>query len=237
MYPYRRQPNNPYDKGNKNRQNVSAANSGKSDLDSFQRREHKAYPAPSVSEFTAKARSYYKFGDIKTACNEKDDYDDSDNMDTPAKVPETEPADRDFPDEINQYIIEMVTEAIKDGMADSGFYGTIANMLGDENDSKIFYKIVCDKKKHEKIFAEIYEMLTGNSFSDEDTKCDRKPVSENMAENFSNAIFDELSNVEFYRKLYFAFLNTELRDALFEIITDTQAHAQILNYMYSKYSR
>lgn len=64
----------------------------------------------------------------------------------------------------------------------------------------------------------------------------KKPISDNMAENFSNALFGELSAVEFYRKLYFAFLNPELRDALFEIITDEQGHAQILNYMYSKYS-
>ncbi len=243
MYPYRRQPNNPYDKARENNKELSDVSSKSFDSHSFKKEKRPVPSAPPISEFTLKAQEYYKFGSLKTDSDKRniyascEDSDDSNDMTPPNQPPETEPDTGDSTDEINKYIIQMVTEAIKDEMIDSKFYATIANTLEDEADAKIFYKIACDEKKHEKIFSEIYEMLTGSSFSDDGMDLEKKPVSEDMTENFSNAIFDELSAVEFYRKLYFAFLNTELRDALFEIITDEQGHAQILNYMYSKYSK
>lgn len=139
--------------------------------------------------------------------------------------------------DVNRYVLEMLIEAIKDERADAKYYDTIANMLEDENDKKIIHKIHHDENKHEKIFTEIYELLTGSKPNEEDLTFEEKPVSENMAENFANSILDELSAVEFYRKILFSFLNQEIRDALFEIITDEQGHAQIANYMYSKYSQ
>ena len=242
MYPYRRQPNNPYDKARENNRESRDVSSKSLNSRSFNQEKRPVSPAPAISEFTLKAQEYYKFGSIKTDSDKRsvyascDDYDNPGDTAPPNQPPMTEPDTDNSIEEINRYIIQMVTEAIKDEMEDSRFYSTIANTLEDENDSKIFYKIACDEKKHEKIFSEIYEMLTGESFSDDGMDCDKKPISDNMAENFSNALFGELSAVEFYRKLYFAFLNPELRDALFEIITDEQGHAQILNYMYSKYS-
>ncbi len=137
--------------------------------------------------------------------------------------------------DVSRYVIEMIKEAIKDEKSDGIFYDTIANMLTDENDKKIMYKIHHDEDKHRKMFIEIYEMLTESSVPEDETESADKEVSQNMAENFENALFDEISAVEFYRKLYFIFLNQEIRDALFEIITDEQNHAHIVNYMYSKY--
>lgn len=135
----------------------------------------------------------------------------------------------------SEFIVQMLIEAIKDETADAAFYEDISNLLEDDGDAKAFYKISCDEKKHMKIFTEIYAALTGEEPSESDIMTDRKNVCENLADNFSDAIFDELSAFEFYRKLYFAFLNVELRDAIFEIMTDKQSHAQILNYMYAKY--
>jgi len=137
--------------------------------------------------------------------------------------------------DVNRYVIEMIKEAIKDEKSDGIFYDTIADMLTDENDKKIMHKVYHDEDKHRKMFIEIYEMLTEEAFPENETDSSEKEVSQNMAENFENALFDEISAIEFYRKLYFVFLNQEIRDALFEIITDEQNHADIVNYMYSKY--
>lgn len=151
--------------------------------------------------------------------------------DSPENTPQTPPPSPD----INRYVTEMLIEAIKDERTDAKYYNELANMLEDESDKKILHKIHNDELKHEKIFTEIYELLTGSAPNEEDLTIEEKPISENIAENFANSIFDELKAVEFYRKIMFSFLNQELRDALYEIITDEQAHAQISNYMYSKY--
>ncbi len=167
--------------------------------------------------------------------NEKITGPDYQNQDMNSDFEEND-SDKDVCDEVNTYILKMLIEAIKDEIKDAHYYDEIAKTLTDEDDSKIFHKMHHDEDKHRKIFSEIFEMLTGEEPSLEEIQPDYKQVSENMPENFAQSIFDELSAVEFYRKLYFAFLNTEIRDSLFEIITDEQGHAQILNYMYSKYT-
>lgn len=153
---------------------------------------------------------------------------------TPDTTPPTNEDNSDY-SELNKYVVGMLLEAILDEKVDAKYYDTIANMLTNEEDKKVFHKIHHDEEKHKKIFTEIYEIVTGNPPSEEDLIVEEKPVSDNMLENFSKSIFEELGAVEFYRKIYFSFLNTEIRDALFEIMTDEQSHAQILNYMYSKY--
>ncbi len=180
-------------------------------------------------------QSFQKFqkAPFKTFCTNADNENTppSNPPDMPENTPQTPPPSQ----EPNRYIAEMLIEAIKDERTDAKYYDTIANMLEDENDKKLFHKIHHDELKHEKIFAEIYELLTGSKPSEEEITIEEKPVSENMEENFANSIIDELSAVEFYRKILFSFLNQEIRDALYEVITDEQGHAQILNYMYSKY--
>jgi len=242
MYPYRRQPNNPYDKTRKNRQNANSVKAENIDFGagSFQGTKKIIPPAPSIFEFTGqdtqKSNAAHKFGIVKQSL-EEDNLDNSNDKVFPINPPETFPDNLEPADDVNVYIIQMLIESIKDETADSQFYDELSNMLDNDDDVKVFHKMICDEKKHMKIFTEIYEILTGSEPSDEDMKTDKKPVSEDMTKNFSDSLFNELAAVEFYRKLYFVFLNTELRDALFEIITDEQAHAQILNYMYSKYSR
>ena len=136
---------------------------------------------------------------------------------------------------VDKFVSEMIKEAIKDEKKDALFYVELAEKISDENDKKIIHKIHNDEKKHEKIFKEIYMLINGEEPDENELQFEKKQLSTNMLQNFSDAIFDELDAVEFYRKIYFSFLNQEIRDALYEIITDEQIHAQILNYMYAKY--
>ena len=239
MYPYSNQFNrfsNQNRPGNSKRQPARAANSDTSSLNSRPAYSQKRSPSkPFMSFFNSSGQTdiraaEYSESEINTAHNENNNQDN--NMNTP---PNEMIPDKDDCMEINAYIVKMLIEAIKDEIRDAHFYDSIAEMLSDEDDRKIFHKMHHDEDKHRKIFMEIYEILTGETPSPEELMTDEKEISENMTQNFSNAIFDELSSVEFYRKLYFAFLNQEIRDSLFEVITDEQSHAQILNYMYSKY--
>ena len=248
MYPYSNQFNrfsNQNRPGNSNRRPAHTTNSDTSSLNSRPAYSQKRSPSrPFMSFFNSSGQTdiravKYSESEINAAHNENDNQNNNmnntpdNNMNTP---PNEMIPDKDDCMEINAYIVKMLIEAIKDEIRDAHFYDSIAEMLSDEDDRKIFHKIHHDEDKHKKIFTEIYEILTGETPSPEELMTDEKEISENMIQNFSDAIFDELSAVEFYRKLYFAFLNQEIRDSLFEVITDEQSHAQILNYMYSKYT-
>lgn len=53
----------------------------------------------------------------------------------------------------------------------------------------------------------------------------------------TETLLAEMDNVPFFRALYTAMEDAELRDAFFEILTDTQTHIGGLNYLYAKYLR
>lgn len=132
----------------------------------------------------------------------------------------------------NQYLLDMIKESLKDEATDAEYYGNLLNKTPSTEDKEIIRQIRMDELKHYKLFNDIYRKLTGEYLN---IPADNKKISNNLAEEFEKNIFSELEGAEFYRKLLFAFLDLEIRDILFEIITDEQAHSQKMNYLYCKY--
>ena len=90
-----------------------------------------------------------------------------------------------------------------------------------------------DEYKHRRLFEEIYSALTGaaplphkNIFKPENI--------DNLTEVFTDSLFGELDAVELYRDIMFSISNTGIRDMIFEIITDEQSHADLINYLLPK---
>lgn len=143
------------------------------------------------------------------------------------------PANRPPNPTSNQYLLDMIKEAIKDEANDADYYGNLLQEAPSTEDREILRQIRMDELKHYKLFNDIYRKITSEQLND--IQADSKNISNNLVEEFEKGIFDELEAVEFYRKLLFAFLDLEIRDILFEIITDEQAHSQKMNYLYCKY--
>lgn len=143
---------------------------------------------------------------------------------TPSQTPNSPTA--------NKYLLDMIKEAIKDEQTDADYYGNLSEKVTEKDDKETLNKIKMDEIKHNKMFNDIYYQLTGERV---ETTPESVVIGDNLCEEFESSMFNELEAVEFYRKLLFAFLNLEIRDTLFEIITDEQAHAQKLNYLYCKY--
>ena len=59
--------------------------------------------------------------------------------------------------------------------------------------------------------------------------------SQSLRELLSESLFEELDSVEFYRDIMSNVETPSVREILFEIITDEQSHAQIINYLLFKY--
>jgi len=136
--------------------------------------------------------------------------------------------------EPNPYIIEMLIDAIKGEDKDSNYYKKLSQMTPSEEDKDILYKIHLDEEKHKKMFENIYYQLIGENAN---IKADNYDIpSNNMVSELAKRMIEELETAEIYRVLLFSFLNLELRDMILEIIIDEQAHAQKLNYLFSKYN-
>ena len=133
----------------------------------------------------------------------------------------------------NRYILEMIKSAMAYEASDANYYDRLAKMITCPEDSKLVHRIHHDENKHYNILKNIYYELTGEKIGD--VEFEEKELSPELWQNFSKSIITELESAEFYRKLLFAFLNVELRDWMTEMMTDEQAHAQIMNYLFSKY--
>ena len=135
----------------------------------------------------------------------------------------------------NQTLADMLIDAIHDEVSDFNKYIALSRNVTDKEDSEIVRAMAYDEYKHRRIFEEIYKSLMGSS---PDIPAQEYPSnSKNLVESFTDSLFDELEAVELYREIMSAFENLDIRDMVFEIITDEQAHADILNYLIAKYRK
>lgn len=139
------------------------------------------------------------------------------------------------PPKPDKKLLDMIQMGITDSAQTASFYKTLMNVLHIPNDIEMVRNTYLDELKHVKLLQEIYYIASGEKAPEYTVT----PVSlsENILENFQKAIFDSLEAADFYRELYFSFLNLELRDMLFEILTDEQDHAARFNFLFSKYKQ
>lgn len=133
-----------------------------------------------------------------------------------------------------QTLQAMLNDAINDENRDFMYYQALSEAMPDSVDGEIVKSMSLDEYKHKRIFEEIYTALTGEqpTISVVETETDFSDIPAVLL----NRLFDELESVEMYRDIMSAFEDNAIRDMLFEIITDEQSHADILNYLIHKNS-
>ena len=94
-----------------------------------------------------------------------------------------------------------------------------------------------DEIKHLKLLQEILYNIFGKSSSTQQTEqpTTTKTVSQNVASEIEKTLHQEMEQTDFFRELLVAIPETDLRDILFEIITDKQDHCIRLCFLFSKY--
>ena len=135
----------------------------------------------------------------------------------------------------DEKIKELLLIAIKDELHDRNFYNQLAKNIDNKEDASIVRQISMDEQKHYDYLLWIYKKLVGHTPFIRDNKDEQFKIPSSLSKVFASSIFSELEAVEFYRRLMFMFLDLEVRDMIYEIITDEQAHATKFNYLYSKY--
>ena len=133
----------------------------------------------------------------------------------------------------NSKLSEIILAAIEDEMKDMAFYERLMPLM-EKDDREIINSILLDETKHKKFLSHIYTLMTGQEpyeITTEDII-----LKESIPENLSDAILDEAEAVKFYRELMMNSDDAEIRDLLFEIMTDEANHAALGNYLFTKYS-
>ena len=135
---------------------------------------------------------------------------------------------------ITQKILEeMLIDSINDAHADYIRYSLLALKMETEENQELLKTLAYNKYKHRRIFEEIYYTLTGEMYY---VKEPNSPIiSHDLVAELTDRFFDELEAIEIRRDIMVSIENVEIRDMLFEIITDGQNHAAVLNYILSAY--
>lgn len=127
-------------------------------------------------------------------------------------------------------LLHLLIEAMKGERADRTKYKMMMDMTKSDKVRKQIEYAFNDEGKHYKMFQQIYYTLTGQYI---DIPMQEPQKNEKFIDLIESSINGELEAVELYRKIRSMLPNTQLRDMLFEIITDEQEHATRFVYLYS----
>jgi rubrerythrin len=125
----------------------------------------------------------------------------------------------------------LLIKAMKDERHDRVKYKKMMEMTDDPMVKKQIKFAYDDEGKHYKMFNQMYEKLTGRHVD--------IPLPSNiekydtLMEAVQSSIEGENDAVDFYREIYALMTNKQMRDKVFEIITDEQEHAARFIYLYA----
>jgi rubrerythrin len=134
-----------------------------------------------------------------------------------------------------QYVLtNLLIEAMKDELHDREKYSCMMEMAKEDkvkDQIKFAYE---DEEKHYGMFNEILLLLTGKIT---DIPVPEVNLKDKLIHNVETSINGELEAVELYRKIKSLLPYMQMKDMLYEIITDEQEHATRFVYLYSLLSR
>ncbi|MEA4815249.1 MAG: ferritin-like domain-containing protein [Lachnospiraceae bacterium] len=124
----------------------------------------------------------------------------------------------------DERLIDMVKTAITNEIVSAKRYMKYADSIDDERSKQILRTIYLDEVKHEKMFRDIYYMLTGEVPEIE-------YVGEiEVGDNFLlNKFCEEEANLKFYSQIHNASSDPEIRDMMLEILFDETSQPTKLN--------
>lgn len=131
---------------------------------------------------------------------------------------------------VDPRLLDLIIEAMKDERHDRAKYKIMMDMSKDEkvrNQIRFAYE---DEGKHYEMFKKLYYQLTGKTI---DVPAPELERYNSFLDAIESSINGELEAVEMYRDIRSMLPTTEMRDALYEIITDEQEHATRFVYLYA----
>jgi len=132
-----------------------------------------------------------------------------------------------FPWTYGKFIADL-EKAINDELAAVEFYTRLMEMAPSSEAREFIEHARDDEKKHYRVLSRLYISLTGRQ------PTVRQPVVTviSFCEGVKEALKDELEAAEMYRDMYLSTRNPQIRDILFETMTDEMEHATRFTFVY-----
>lgn len=131
---------------------------------------------------------------------------------------------------VNPKVLGLIMEAMKDERHDRMKYKMMMDAARSEKVREQIRFAYEDEGKHYEMFKKLYYQLTGKTVDVPTPEVERY---NSFLDAIESSINGELDAVELYRDIRAMLPTREMRDIMYEIITDEQEHATRFVYLYS----
>ncbi len=136
----------------------------------------------------------------------------------------------------DQRLLQLLEIAQQETQQSLSAFDALMKNKALQQDIETLRNAYLDEVKHLKLLQEIWYNITGQSQSQ------AQPISKNSTANseavgteIEKTLMQEMEQTDFFRELLMLISETDLRDILYEIITDKQDHCIRLCFLFSKY--
>jgi len=128
-------------------------------------------------------------------------------------------------------ILDMLLASISMEMSSISYYQKLIEQADSDETREMLSGIKADEIKHEKMLKDIYFAARNKEAV---VSLVESYVSGDRHKAYSDAIAHQLDTVEFSKRLYLIVKNQNVRDMMFDIITDEQMHVMKLTALMLK---
>lgn len=136
----------------------------------------------------------------------------------------------------DQRLLQLLEIAQQETQQSLSAFDALMKNKALQQDIETLRNAYLDEVKHLKLLQEIWYNITSQSQSQ------AQPISKNSTANseavgteIEKTLMQEMEQTDFFRELLMLISETDLRDILYEIITDKQDHCIRLCFLFSKY--
>ena len=127
----------------------------------------------------------------------------------------------------DQKLLELLLAALRDEAQAAAGYTALAQNAPAEA-AALLLPLAADELRHAAYLRELYETLTNQPAPEAAPAVSPQPYT---PENLRRRLPEEWEDARNYRSLYLSFLNRDIRDVFFELMTDEMLHGQTILYL------
>lgn len=132
-------------------------------------------------------------------------------------------------------LLELLNIAQQEIQQSMQSYNNLMQNNAMKNDTELLRNAYLDEIKHLQQLQEMLYIISGETPSTNTVNQTSTMTENNIASAIEKTLMQEMEQTDFFRELLLCIAQTELRDILFEIITDKQDHCIRLCFLFTKY--
>ena len=132
-------------------------------------------------------------------------------------------------------LLELLNIAQQEIQQSMQSYSNLMQNNAIKNDTELLRNAYLDEIKHLQQLREMLYIISGKTPSTNTVNQTSAMTENNIASAIEKTLMQEMEQTDFFRELLLCIPQTDLRDILFEIITDKQDHCIRLCFLFTKY--